>query len=60
MAHVRVWVGFFELAPRLDALIGNDNDVGFIVNMLNRILELDLISFNRRHRQCGFVEAWGA
>jgi len=34
MAHVRVWVGFFELAPRFDALIGNDNDVGFIVHML--------------------------
>ena len=32
--HVRVRIGFFELAQRLDAVVGNDKDVGIVVRVL--------------------------
>ena len=34
VVHVRVRVGFFELAQRFDAVIGNNNDVGVIIDVL--------------------------
>ena len=34
VVHVRMRVGLFELAQRLDAVVGNDDDVGILVRVL--------------------------